>query len=284
MQKVFNLLAVVLPLLLSAAVVQAEPFGRNVFRTRWERTDLPVQRNVANRSWVWGPEPFTEVLMEPYADGIDGQRTVQYLDKSRMEINDPNAPPSRPWFVTNGLLVTEMIRGEIQVGQSEFTPSGPANIPIAGDPDNDFPTYAGLARLFGTPAGYQPGEHVTRVFLPEGAGEFPQYAGAVATEIVQVEQGFGIPRAFWNYMNQQGVVYRDGNFIENQPLFEWVYVLGYPVTDAYWTRVRVGNVERDVMFQAFERRILTYTPSNAGPWQVEMGNVGRQYYEWRYGE
>ncbi len=284
MQKVFNLLVVVLLLLTGTAVVRAEPFGRDVFRTRWERTDLPVQRNVANRSWVWGPEPFTEVLMEPYEDGIDGQRTVQYLDKSRMEINDPNAPPSQPWFVTNGLLVTEMIRGEIQVGQSEFTPDSPANIPIAGDPDNSFPTYASLARLFGAPAGNQPGEYVTSVFLPEGAGEFPQYAGAVATEIVQVERGFGIPRAFWNYMNQQGVIYRNGSFVENQPLFEWVYVLGYPVTDAYWTRVRVGNVERDVMFQAFERRILTYTPSNVGPWQVEMGNVGRQYYEWRYGE
>ena len=49
MQKVFNLLAVVVLLLTGAAIVRAEPFGRDVFRTRWERTDLPVQRNVANR-------------------------------------------------------------------------------------------------------------------------------------------------------------------------------------------------------------------------------------------
>jgi hypothetical protein len=37
------------------------------------------------------------------------------------------------------------------------------------------------------------------------------------------------------------------------------------------------------MLQAFQRRILTYNPANASAWRVEMGNVGRQYYEWRYG-
>ncbi len=36
--------------------------------------------------------------------------------------------------------------------------------------------------------------------------------------------------------------------------------------------------------QCFERRCLTYTPSNATGWQVEAGNVGRHYYTWRYGQ
>jgi len=31
------------------------------------------------------------------------------------------------------------------------------------------------------------------------------------------------------------------------------------------------------------QRVLTYTPSNPAGWQVEMGNVGRHYYTWRYG-
>jgi hypothetical protein len=70
--------------------------------------------------------------------------------------------------------------------------------------------------------------------------------------------------------------------VRNQPIFDWLYVLGYPTTDAFWTRVRVGGVEREVMFQAFERHVLTYTPSNPRPFQVEMGNVGRHYYQWRY--
>jgi hypothetical protein len=37
-----------------------------------------------------------------------------------------------------------------------------------------------------------------------------------------------------------------------------------------------------VLFQAFQRRILTYTPDNPEGWKVEMGNVGAQYYNWRY--
>jgi hypothetical protein len=42
-------------------------------------------------------------------------------------------------------------------------------------------------------------------------------------------------------------------------------------------------VEKDVLVQLFERRVLTYTPSNQAGWQVEMGNVGQHYHSWRYG-
>ena len=31
-----------------------------------------------------------------------------------------------------------------------------------------------------------------------------------------------------------------------------------------------------------ERRVLTFTPSNAPGWQVEMGNIGQHYVQWRY--
>ena len=34
--------------------------------------------------------------------------------------------------------------------------------------------------------------------------------------------------------------------------------------------------------QAFERRVLTFTPSNAATFQVEFGNIGSHYYTWRY--
>lgn len=47
--------------------------------------------------------------------------------------------------------------------------------------------------------------------------------------------------------------------------------------------MRVSGELRWVLVQAFERRILTYTPDNDPSWRVEMGNVGRHYYEWRYG-
>ena len=51
----------------------------------------------------------------------------------------------------------------------------------------------------------------------------------------------------------------------------------------YEARVKVGGVERDVLMQAFQRRVVTYTPSNSAGFQVEMGNVGRHYTAWRYG-
>jgi len=35
--------------------------------------------------------------------------------------------------------------------------------------------------------------------------------------------------------------------------------------------------------QVFERRVLTYTASNDSAFQVEMGNIGQHYYQWRYG-
>src|SRR5205823_2176744 len=56
----------------------------------------------------------------------------------------------------------------------------------------------------------------------------------------------------------------------------------YPIAEAYWALVRVRGVQQWVLVQPFERRVLTYTPGNDPAWQVEMGNVGRHYYTWRY--
>jgi hypothetical protein len=44
----------------------------------------------------------------------------------------------------------------------------------------------------------------------------------------------------------------------------------------------VGGVEKDIMVQIFERRVLTFTPSNPEQYKVEMGNVGQHYFQWRY--
>ena len=37
------------------------------------------------------------------------------------------------------------------------------------------------------------------------------------------------------------------------------------------------------MVQLFQRRVLTYEPGAPTAYQVQMGNVGQQYYSWRYG-
>src|SRR5207248_2825743 len=45
---------------------------------------------------------------------------------------------------------------------------------------------------------------------------------------------------------------------------------------------KIAGVYQDVLIQAFERRVLTYNPANSPAFQVEMGNIGLHYYDWRY--
>jgi thermitase len=76
---------------------------------------------------------------------------------------------------------------------------------------------------------------------------------------------------------------QDGRLRQAKLFDPTFFVTGLPITEAYWARVRVGGQERWVLIQAFERRVLTYTPDNPPGWQVEMGNIGLHYYSWRYG-
>ena len=87
-------------------------FAHNAFERTWDRTDRPVSLGQVSRSYYWGPAPNTGGLLEDYAQGAGGKRLVQYFDKSRMEINNPGADPSDPFFVTNGLLTVELISGQ----------------------------------------------------------------------------------------------------------------------------------------------------------------------------
>ena len=91
------------------------------------RNDQPVASHAVARSWTWGPAPLASG-MEPYADAPDGSgmRLVQYFDKSRMEINNPNGDKSNPFYVTNGLLTVELISGQMQIGDFTFENRKPA--------------------------------------------------------------------------------------------------------------------------------------------------------------
>jgi YD repeat-containing protein len=73
---------------------------------------------------------------------------VRYFEKSRMEISDPAGDPSSPWYVTNGLLVVELVTGQMQIGLSSFHSRQPPEVNVAGDPDDaDGPTYATFGGL-----------------------------------------------------------------------------------------------------------------------------------------
>ncbi|HMA36503.1 MAG TPA: sortase [Chloroflexia bacterium] len=288
-------IAVILPPALgapaAAAAPPAIPAADPAFDRVWARTDQLVSAQNVTRSWFWGGYPFAR-LDEPFAGTATGTRTVEYYDKSRMEINDPQGDRNSPWFVTNGLLVKELISGVVATGPEQTTIQAPSTQPVVGDwtPQNHAPSYAALGNVAslagsGNRAPNRVGSHVAETLDAAGqVGTSPLLASAPGTRLgtYVAASGHNIPDIFWSYMNAQGP-YLDGRDLRTGPLVNWVYTMGYPITEPYWVRARVGTSDRDVLIQAFERRILSYTPANAPAWQVEMGNAGRHYYDWRYG-
>ena len=247
----------------------------------WAREDQPVATGAAQRTWVWGPSAFATV-QEPYDNAPGGERAVRYYDKSRMEITTPYADQSSVWYVTNGLLARELISGQMQVGDNHFVNKGPANIPVAGDPDDSSgPTYATLNGVLNTPPVAVGSEIHTTIDRQGNVGNSGP-GGVHASQLIS-ETNHTIADVFWNYLNSDGTVWNGSANVSGKLFDPTFFATGYPVTEAYWSKVKVGGQVKDVLVQCFERRCLTYTPSNAAGWQVEMGNVGRHYYLWRYG-
>lgn len=272
-------------------------FNAAAFASTWNKVDLPVQNQVsgAGRGYIWGPpvQPASTVTTESY-NGTT--RQVQYFDKARMEINNPNGDPNSQFYVTTGLLIKELVTGNLQTGDSSFTQLTPSTIQVAGDPNDNganaiAPAYTSFAKV-GTFNG-------TENWATSNTGNTITSqingAGNVNTAFVPPEQhqltGYdsvthhNIADVFVNFTNQNGPLW-DGSQYTNGSIFfgNPTYVLGRPVTEPYWTNAVVAGVQRQVLVQLFERRVLTYTPANSDPYKVEMGNVGQHYYKWRYGQ
>jgi hypothetical protein len=98
------------------------------------------------------------------------------------------------------------------------------------------------------------------------------------------DTGHTVAGPFWEFMTSSAEVWQNGALVNAQLFENPFYATGLPISEAYWTTVRVAGTQQDVLVQAFERRVLTYTPANEPGWQVELGNVGQHYYFWRYGE
>lgn len=306
MRRLTTMMAVLLLLGVTLSGVLAREPDQAAFDAVWQRFDGAVASGQTQRTWFWGPAPRTTTY-EPYVEAPGGKRLVQYWDKGRMEITNPNDDPSNPWYVTSGLLVREMISGKMQVGDNEFERRSPLDIPIAGDPyDNpEAPTYASFKRVASIdnpspgevpfPFPYGPGINEDNAVLPR-IGKFvaetidrqgnvdqdPSLATAYAgTRIVhyELDAGHNIPDVFWRFLKDQGLVHDDGG--SSNPLDNWIYLTGYPITEPYWVKTRIAGAERWVLVQAFERRVLTYNPFNPPGWQVELGNTGLHYEMWR---
>ena len=263
-------------------VGQAGRFADPAFANVWERADAPIAANKTSRSWLWGPRSGNGMI-EAYYEAEGGVRQVQYFDKSRMEITYANGDRTSQWFVTNGLIAKELIVGQIQLGDNNFVPRSPAQINIAGDlDDNRAPTYASFSNnLAGTAD--RTGQFADQTLNRDGSlGSYagkPSDAAKLVTYVPQTQHN--IASAFWEFINRRGLISENGQLRDGQ-IMDWVFALGYPISEPYWVRVRVGGVEQDVLVQAFERRVLTYTPNNSADWRVEMGNVGQHYEQWRY--
>lgn len=243
------------------------------FWNTWRTADLPVANNQAARPYLWGPTAIFSGT-ETFEEAKDGKQMVVYFDKGRMEIKDPR--PTRPskYLVTAGALAKELVTGQIATGVSKVESRQPADVMIAGDdPNADAPTYATFNKL-GTDAGKaqnRTGQAIDATLSRDGTVRSNADLGAKAKVATFVkETGHNLPEPFLNYFKSQN--------------WDWIYVAGYPISEPYWVKISVAGQQRDVLVQVFERRTVTYDPAEPlNEYKVQFGNVGQQYYKWRYG-
>jgi hypothetical protein len=262
----------------------AQTSNEMYFDLVWARTDGPIATGNASRSWVWGPTKYGAARMEAYAESPGGERLVQYFDKSRMEITHPGENPNSDWYVTNGLLVVELITGRMQVGDAEFEEREPAQVNVAGDNDDpNGPTYATFQTLLDAPATPE-GWIITNKVDRAGNVVMDDAYAAYNITIADIDEvtGHAIAKPFLDFANSTGIIWANSAYVTGTLFPNPLFALGRPITEPYWAEVKVAGTERDVLLQCFERRCVTYTPGNPEGWTVEAGNVGRHYFNWRY--
>jgi hypothetical protein len=265
----------------------APAFAYRAYEGVWQRTDYPVRHGLVARSWVWGDEPLTGPVEEAWEDWVEGVRATQYFVKGRMELD---APIDDPGQVAIGLLVIEMAEGFIRVGSDtlDFSPD-PADIPIAGDGDDDaLPTYAEIAE-FGL-IGLSPHAGVNGAImhsLVDGSvsivQRFAAY-GVTAAYFVDIPtREHMIASVFWDYMNAEDVTFQGNDYVTDRMFPNTFDVTGLPITEPYWAVARFDGEDTDVLWQCFERRCLLYIQGNEPGQQVQSTDTGLHYYEWRHG-
>jgi subtilisin family serine protease len=251
------------------------------------RYDLPVVSGVARRSWTWGDYFASET--EGYQEAPGGKRTTYYFDKGRLEITDPGANPNSEYYATSGLLLKEMITGQVQLGDNIYQAREPARVVVAGDNPplvDTAPTYADLQELVSFDGSWRAADlagQTAGLFLLRGGNVDSSFMQNSSVKYAQYDEntGHNIADVFLKFMNSTGPIY-NGSQTVNGPIYNSLYVFGRPISEPYWTLVTVAGIKRAVLIQAFERRLLTYTPDNSPEFQVELGNIGRAYYQWRY--
>ncbi|MFW6074770.1 MAG: transglycosylase SLT domain-containing protein [Chloroflexota bacterium] len=269
-------------------------------QTMWERTDGEIAAGTAQRTWLFGPEPVA-TSYEHYPQSQTGYRTIVYYDKGRLEISNTEAAEGSLWAVSGGLLVSEMLSGYVQLGEREFARRELPEVPLVGDDEQDNPvTYADLAEHAtvwdpedieaireGEEDADQGEEH--EVLQEEDDG--PRYlsrVGEPVTELLtpdgEVIEGavteYDVTVAAYDEFLGHNVASTFANWSADLPL-PALNLLGLPISEPYWIETEVDDEPTMVLVQAFERRLLSYTPNNPEGWRVESGNVGTHYRNWR---
>lgn len=247
----------------------------------WNATDGPVASDAVERDWMWGPDAIS-TSVEYSSDSPNGVRRMVYFDKGRLDILDSSASPEADWYVTGALLVTQMLAGQIPFAEDGVVRRSPPVIPVAGDIDQPAPlTYATLAPLASV-GGWAVGtEDVPGLVAEPRVGQPVQ---ALINSDGTVEEG-GIADstilvADYDSTTGHNVAAPFADWVARQP-FPASWLIGLPLTEPYWTDTLLDGVATRVLVQAFERRILTWTPGQPEGWAVESNNAGLHYREWR---
>lgn len=269
--------------------------GNNAFRNRWLEQDALVGATGIGRPYTWGPNVPTApvTLSEDYKESPNGKRQVLYLDKARMELNNPSNG-----FVTAGLAVKELVSGQRQDGDTLFTQLSPSRTQVAGDPANvnpDAPVYESFRNLVtlgnadGNSKPSSPNAVITQGL--DKKGNVSQITPPEQLKIGGYESitGHNIAQVFLDFVYQRGPITnpQNGQRVENQQVYTAnpvSNVFGLAISEPFWVKTKIAQTERTVLVQLFERRVLTYNPALSGASKVEMGNVGQHYYNWRYVE
>ena len=264
-----------------AAAGRTNPTDHAMFHRLWARTELPVVEGRVNRAWVWGETSISPLIAESNADGV---RLVQYFEKGGMQFNaDPVIQIGDPSYVMSSPLAYEMVTGRLASGHQW----GPSNTSIAGDAnDRTGPTYAsftGLRDAPPAPDGALLIEGLDRRGNTVQKDRLAEYGVTAARRVTYPGLDHQIASPFWDFMQSTGPVYEAARYVE-EPLFEdrWA-MIGLPLTEAYWGRVKYGGKTVDALIQVFERRVLTYMPHEPEGWRVQFANTGRHYVDWRFG-
>jgi hypothetical protein len=214
---------------------------------------------------LWGSEPL-DWRVESYAGAPKDRRIVQYFERGRMEAEAGSNQ------ITSGALVNEMARGEIDLGAGLVLERQPPETPIDSGEDHELvPTYLTLSRLLER-AEDRTGQRVTS-WIDRDA----HIQRSSTPEVVRLAQ----------YVDATGHNLPDVTVeLFERPEFQterWVESLGYPISEPYWTEYRRPEQAGPSLVQAFERRILIYTPGLEPSRQFTVASSGRHYVDWRYG-